>query len=107
MLASHGADTDAKDANGFAPLHIAAFDGNTEVVKELIRLGANVNARGKGYTPLDIASVGGHDSTVSALLAAGAETRQQRGRRRGISVAGLVGGAAVLGTLASLFIGNE
>ena len=107
MLTSHGADTDAKDANGFAPLHIAAFDGNTEVVKELIMLGANVNARGKGYTPLDIASVGGHDSTVSALLAAGAETRQQRGRRRGISVAGLVGGAAVLGTLASLFIGNE
>ena len=107
MLASHGADTDAKDANGFTPLHVAAFDGNTEVARELIRLGANVNARAKGYTPLDIASVGGHDSTVSALLAAGAETRQQRGRRRGISVAGLVGGAAVLGTLASLFLGNE
>ena len=107
MLASHGADTDAKDANGFTPLHVAAFDGNTEVARELIRLGANVNARAKGYTPLDIASVGGHDGTVSALLAAGAETRQQRGRRRGISVAGLVGGAAVLGTLASLFLGNE
>ena len=107
MLASHGADTDAKDENGFTPLHVAAFDGNTEVARELIRLGANVNARAKGYTPLDIASVGGHDSTVSALLAAGAETRQQRGRRRGISVAGLIGGAAVLGTLAGIFMGDE
>ena len=106
MLAAHGADVNAKDKNGFTPLHAAAFDGNTEVVRELIRLGANVNARARGYTPLDVASVEGHDSTISVLLAAGAETGNQRGRRRGIAAAGLVG-AAVLGTLASLFLGNE
>ena len=109
MLASHGADVEYKDKNGFTPLHIAAFDGNIEVVKELIRLGGDVNAKARGYTPLDVALVAGHDSTVSALVVEGAKTGQKRGQRReDIDVAGLLmGGAVVLGTLASIFLSKK
>ncbi len=111
MLAANGADVKAKDKNGFTPLHIAAFDGNTEVAMELIRLGGDVNAKARGYTPLDVALVAGHDSTVSALVVEGAKVGQQKRRGRGgedIDVAGLLmGGAMVLGTLASIFLSKR
>ena len=109
MLAANGADVKAKDKNGFTPLHIAAFDGNTEVAMELIRLGGDVNAKARGYTPLDVALVAGHDSTVSALVVEGAKVGQRKGRRgEDIDVAGLLmGGAMVLGTLASIFLSKR
>ena len=43
------------------PLHNAAYLGNVELVKELIRLGKNVNERNKdGMTPLHLAFRGLH-----------------------------------------------
>ena len=52
MIAA-GADVNAKDADGFAPLHGAACKGRIASVKALIAAGADVNAKDtNGFTPL-------------------------------------------------------
>lgn len=48
--------------NGLNALHLASKDGHLEIVKELLKRGANVNsATKKGNTALHIASLGIHD----------------------------------------------
>lgn len=54
-------------------LHRAAYDGNTEAVKEIIRLGADVNAPYRGCTALIYALVRGHLEVVGLLLESGAK----------------------------------
>lgn len=45
--------------NGLNALHLASKDGHIEIVKELLKRGANVNsATKKGNTALHIASLG-------------------------------------------------
>ncbi|KAJ1495352.1 hypothetical protein T484DRAFT_1763096 [Baffinella frigidus] len=39
-----GADLAATDANGRAPLHFAALNGHTEMVRTLVDLGADIEA---------------------------------------------------------------
>jgi ankyrin repeat protein len=55
-------------------LHVAAKGGNLELVKCLISMGADVNARGGtfGGTPINLAAGYGQIHIVEALLAAGA-----------------------------------
>lgn len=43
MLIEHGADCNARDANGFTPLHMAAISGNMEVVQKLVEHNVDVN----------------------------------------------------------------
>ena len=55
-------------------LHLAAFRGEEADVRDLISIGAAVNARGDfGMTPLHHAAVGGHIDVAEALLALGAD----------------------------------
>lgn len=55
-------------------LHLAAFRGNEADVRDLVSLGAAVNARGDfGMTPLHHAAVAGHIAVAEALLALGAD----------------------------------
>lgn len=55
-------------------LHLAAFRGNEADVRDLIALGAVVNARGDlGMTALHNAAGGGHTAVVECLLALGAD----------------------------------
>jgi len=55
-------------------LHLAAFRGNEDDVRDLVSLGAAVNARGDfGMTALHQAAVGGHIAVAEALLALGAD----------------------------------
>jgi ankyrin repeat protein len=50
-------------------LHYAAYDGNIEVVKLLIKKGAYVNATDyDGYTPLHKAAFKGHIEIVKLLI---------------------------------------
>ena len=52
-----GADVNAKNVDGWTPLHEAAFGGRKEIVELLISNGADVNAKGEsGRTPLDLAT---------------------------------------------------
>ena len=55
--------------NGFSPLHVSAVSGKTEVVRELIKLGATKSVVAGMYgTPLHQAVGSGHMDTVEAML---------------------------------------
>ena len=76
-------DRDIKSLNksnneGQTPLYAAANYGRAEVVKELVKLGADVNAPmadgpNKGLTPLYAATFKGHAEVVKKLVKLGAE----------------------------------
>ncbi len=65
----------AKDINGYTPLHLAAADGNTEVVKLLLEKRADMTSKNRyGNTPLHLAACNGHTESVKAILAAVKDT---------------------------------
>lgn len=71
---AEGADVDARDQNGWTPLHRAAFKGRVESVKVLLSHGASVNAvDDAGYTPLQCAVEAGHAHLAPLLIAHGAK----------------------------------
>lgn len=51
LLLKHGALIDARDKESFTPLHIAAMDGNVEIVKLLVAAGANTKLKTSRRTP--------------------------------------------------------
>ena len=69
MLQAHSGD-------GWTPLHLAAFFGQTELANVLISDGANVDARSTNAmknTPLHAAAAGGQVETAKLLLTRGAD----------------------------------
>ncbi len=80
MILAARADPRAVDSVGFTALHLAAQFGRVELVQELLRAEARVDARttkgrgaaGAGWTPLRCAASTGHAAVCEALLAAGA-----------------------------------
>ena len=54
--ATLGLDPHAKTSDGEMAIHITARGGNTDIVRHLVGLGADVNAKTEnGYTPLHMA----------------------------------------------------
>lgn len=73
MLIAAGADIEAKDGNGRAPLVVHAQEGHLGAVKLLLENKANVDARDKeGFAAIHTASEHDHVDVAKALLAAGA-----------------------------------
>jgi len=73
FLTGRGADVDAGDQSGAAPLHIAVGDGRRLLTKRLIDLGANLDAPdGGGRTPLSIAIENGNRPIIDLLERFGA-----------------------------------
>lgn len=63
-----------RDDEGNAPLHLAAHNGNTEAVRTLLALGAQVDQPDDdGDTPLHLAALNGHVEAMALLLNAGAQ----------------------------------
>jgi len=61
LLLGARSDPDSQDADGWTALHHACFNGNDDVVEELVRGGAHTFVRGSlGFTPLMAASLPGH-----------------------------------------------
>lgn len=69
-----GADPEAcEKRGGGTPLHIGASESRIEVVRALLRAGANVNTRERDdWTPLHYAALRGHTEIVKTLIAADA-----------------------------------
>jgi len=67
-LTDNGADVNAKDNNGFAPLHWASFNGHLEVVKHLVAKGADLNAKNSfDKTAFDLASENNRNEVANYL----------------------------------------
>lgn len=85
-LLAHGADPNDRmtmAGNTSTPLTTAAFLGTNEVIRDLLRAGANINMRGTlNAPPLTIAAFSGRTEAVVILLKAGADTtlRDQDGK---------------------------
>ena len=68
FLLRNGADINAKDKNGWNPLHRAIWFGKIEIVRVLIQNGAKINAKDNhGWSPLDLAAYCGHWLIVKYL----------------------------------------
>ena len=77
-----GTDVNAKDKDGWSPLHPASYEGHQEIVELLIAKGADVNARvelgpQQGMTPLDSANNSGRTVIVSLLRKHGGKTKKE------------------------------
>ncbi|MBT5621386.1 MAG: ankyrin repeat domain-containing protein [Verrucomicrobia bacterium] len=77
-----GTDVNAKDKDGWSPLHPASYEGHQEIVELLIAKGADVNARvelgpQQGMTPLDSANNSGRTIIVSLLRKHGGKTKKE------------------------------
>lgn len=73
LLGKHPHLATAPDGRGDQPIHHAARNGDTEVVRLLIEHGADVNAQNtRGHTVLYCAGGHGHLDTLQLLLNAGA-----------------------------------
>jgi ankyrin repeat protein len=62
--------------DGWTPLHLAAYFGNNACVKDLLRRGAEIDARarnGTDVTPLHSACAGNHTIVAITLIVAGAD----------------------------------
>ncbi|KAI6219308.1 NFU1 iron-sulfur cluster scaffold-like protein, mitochondrial [Aphelenchoides fujianensis] len=75
MLLERGSDINAQiETNRNTALTLACFQGRTEVVRLLLKFGANVEHRAKtGLTPLMEAANGGYTDVGALLLKAGAD----------------------------------
>ncbi|KAK1676877.1 ankyrin repeat-containing domain protein [Colletotrichum godetiae] len=75
------ASLEAKDACGRTPLFIACESGQSEIVRMLLKEGADVDSRASGcphYTkPLQVASRGGHSDIAQMLLDKGADINEK------------------------------
>lgn len=85
----HGGDIEETDIHGDPglPLRIACFKGHIDIVRELIRRGADIhapNAQGKGG-PIRMALRGEHRTIVALLLAHGAEMPDTLPPAKGVS----------------------
>ena len=64
---------EAKDEEGYSPLHYAALSGQKETVEFLINNNASVNytSDNEGYIPLHGAAIGGHREIIDLLISKG------------------------------------
>ena len=74
LLLEHNMDIDSKDYAGRTALHVAAYQGNTRILKYLLEHGANINAvDNEGRTPIFIGAYDGNLKTVKLLCEYGAD----------------------------------
>lgn len=80
-LIASGADIDhLHDVHGMAPLHLAAFNNQRDVVSTLLHANARINIQNiEKATPLHMASLHGHQEIVELLIQNGADLEAKQG----------------------------
>src|SRR5919198_5304749 len=76
LIAEGDAPIQSHSADGWTPLHLAAFFGHTRIAEMLLARGADVTARSRnatGNTPLHAALAGNHKLLAGTLLGHGAD----------------------------------
>jgi ankyrin repeat protein len=76
LLASDGGSVNVHSADGWTPLHLAAFFGRRRIAELLLEHAADVAARSRnsnGNTPLHAALAGRHPLVAAILIGAGAD----------------------------------
>ena len=68
LLKRYKVPVNTRNGEGFTPLHDAALNGKSEIVRLLIEHGADVNAMSKYNTPLLIAATYGHIAVAELLI---------------------------------------
>lgn len=93
-IVNAGADVDGSINGGPTALMVAAQDGHINIVRFLLRNGADVNAmsKGGGATPLIVACTMGHIEIVKMLIEKGANVNLQKEGRRSALVQAAIGG---------------
>nr|CAL36976.1 ankyrin domain protein PK2 [Wolbachia endosymbiont of Culex pipiens] len=78
VLVEKGVNVNAADVGGYTALHLAVTEKRLEIVRELIKSGAEVNAEeyGNKCIPLHLACMVGEKEIVEELVKAGAEIEQ-------------------------------
>ena len=97
-LLDHGAEIDMRaELDGSTPLHLAARQGRTAVVRLLLAKGADVAARAiGGLMPLHMAAATGHDAAAVLLLARGAPASAPSSGGTPLHMAALEGYASMI-----------
>ena len=81
LLATEPDLVNATSGDGFTPLHLAAFFGQTDAVRLLLARGAEPDVRGQGWmtgTALSAAAAGAHTAIVLLLLEVGVDPNVQQ-----------------------------
>ncbi|ADW80130.1 MULTISPECIES: ankyrin repeat domain-containing protein [Wolbachia] len=79
LLVEKGVNVNAADVGGYTALHLAVTEKRLEIVRELIKSGAEVNAEeyGNKCIPLHLACMVGEKEIVEELVKAGGEIEQE------------------------------
>ncbi|MGD8499618.1 MAG: ankyrin repeat domain-containing protein [Phycisphaerales bacterium] len=98
---AQGADLEAKNSNGYTPLHVAVRQKRSEMVRLLLEAGANPNAQdSSGEIPLHFTVRHWGTSTMDLLVSAGSDVniRDRKGMRPTMIALGLgnIGGFDLL-----------
>ena len=87
LLSKPGADTEARDARGRTPLHVATFARQREAIRALAQAGAKLDAfESDRYDAVTIAAVADDPETLALLLSLGASARQTTSRYDGTAL---------------------
>ena len=86
-LATSKAALNARDGNGRTPLHVATFAKQRDVIRALVKAGADINLLDKDrYDGVTIASVADDEETLRMLLASGASAKLVTSRYDGTAL---------------------
>lgn len=89
LLKANPAAKDIRTAMGSTPLHLAATNPDSGVLKALLAAGADVNARdGEGATPLHLAAYADKSANATLLLQAGADVEAVTSNGRSVTSMG-------------------
>jgi ankyrin repeat protein len=87
QLLKGGADTEARDARGRTPLHVATFAHQREAIRVLAQGGAKLDAfESDRYDAVTIAAVADDPATLATLLGLGASAKQTTSRYDGTAL---------------------